>query len=217
MLDSLIPGRFLFHFSAQCLKREPLWTAKATAIDEACALPSLAELDGRPVFAEVRAAWGAQGLGFAVHVQGKKQPAWCRDSRMEDSDGVQIWVDTRDVHNVHRATRFCHRFIFLPGGGGAHHEDPVAAMLPIHRAKELPRPIGPDVLKVRSQTLSDGYWLEALIPAEALSGFEPDDHPRIGFTYAVIDRELGQQTFGPGSPMNYQEDPSLWATLELKP
>ena len=31
----------------------------------------------------------------------------------------------------------------------------------------------------------------------------------------LLDRELGEQTFGVGSPMPYQEDPSLWATLEL--
>ena len=61
----------------------------------------------------------------------------------------------------------------------------------------------------------DGYMLEALIPAEALTGFDPAEHPRLGFTYAVLDRELGEQTFGVGSPMPYQEDPSLWATLEL--
>ena len=46
-------------------------------------------------------------------------------------------------------------------------------------------------------------------------GFDPQDHPRLGFNYAVTDRELGQQTLTVGSPMPYQEDPSLWATLEL--
>ena len=51
--------------------------------------------------------------------------------------------------------------------------------------------------------------------AEALTGFDPQEHPRLGFTYAVVDRELGEQTLGVGSPMPYQEDPSLWATLEL--
>lgn len=46
-------------------------------------------------------------------------------------------------------------------------------------------------------------------------GYEPAEHPRLGFTYAVIDRELGEQTFSIGHPMPYDEDPSLWATLEL--
>ena len=72
----------------------------------------------RAVWADVRAAWSEAGLAFVVRVEGKRQPPWCRAGRPEDSDGLQIWIDTRDVHNVHRAGRFCQRFIFLPGGGG---------------------------------------------------------------------------------------------------
>jgi hypothetical protein len=70
-------------------------------------------------------------------------------------------------------------------------------------------------LKVHSSSRNDGYLLEAFIPTDALTGFDPAEHPRLGFTYAVLDRELGEQTFGVGSPLPYQEDPSLWATLEL--
>lgn len=217
MSESLIPGRFLFRFAAQCPRRDPLWTAAGAALDDAAALPALGELEGRRAFAEVRAGWSQQGLAFTVIVKGKSQPFWCRDSRMEDSDGLHLWIDTRDVHNVHRATRFCHRFLFLPGGGGPRHDDPMGVMLPIHRAKEHPRPIGPGILQARSRKLADGYRLDALLPAEVLTGFEPAEHPRLGFTYAVSDRELGEQTFSLGSPMNYDEDPSLWATLELAP
>ena len=54
------------------------------------------------------------------------------------------------------------------------------------------------------------------LAAEALTGYDPAEHPQLGFTYAVLDRELGEQTFAVGSPMLYQEDPSLWATLELR-
>ena len=116
---------------------------------------------------------------------------------------------------MHRAGRFCHRFIFLPGGAGARLDQPVAESLPIHRARELPAPVPAGLLRARCERRPDGYILEALIPAEALTGFDPAEHPHLGFTYAVIDRELGEQTFGVGSPMPYQEDPSLWATLEL--
>ena len=49
-----------------------------------------------------------------------------------------------------------------------------------------------------------------------MTGFDPAEHPQLGFTYAVLDRELGEQTFAVGRPMQYQEDPSLWATLELE-
>ncbi len=118
-MSSLLPTRFLFRFSAACRYRDPLWTPEGAGLDESYRLPRLAELEERPAWAEVRAAWSEAGLAFAVHVRGKKQPPWCREARLDDSDCLQIWIDTRDVHNVHRAGRFCHRFIFLPCGGGA--------------------------------------------------------------------------------------------------
>jgi hypothetical protein len=54
-----------------------------------------------------------------------------------------------------------------------------------------------------------------MIPADALTGFEPTEHPRLGFTYALYDRELGLQTFSTGTAIPYEEDPSAWATLDL--
>jgi len=62
---------------------------------------------------------------------------------------------------------------------------------------------------------SDGYVLEALVPAEALTGFDPEEHSRLGFTYFVRDSELGEQTLGVGSELPFTEDPSLWCSLEL--
>jgi len=211
----LVPKRFLFRFAAPCLYRDPLWTDQGAALDEKYRLPSFAELEGLRSPLEVRAAWSEQGLAVSFFVSGKRQPPWCRESRPEDSDGVQLWIDTRDVHNVHRAGRFCHRFLFLPSGGGRRLEDPVAQWLSINRAREHPQPVRPGQLRVRSEKRKGGYLLEALVAAGALTGFDPQEHPRLGFAYALIDRELGEHTFSAGSPMPYQEDPSLWATLEL--
>ena len=165
--------------------------------------------------AEVRAAWSSEGLAFTARVEGKKQDPWCRESRLSDSDGLQIWIDTRDVHNIHRAGRFCHRFIFTPSGGGSKSAAPLARWLPINRAREQPRAIPDGSLKVHCRKLPDGYALDAFIAAAALTGFEPAEHPRLGFNYALLDREVGEQTLTAGSPMPYREDPSLWATLEL--
>ena len=57
--------------------------------------------------------------------------------------------------------------------------------------------------------------LDALIASAALTGFSPADQPAIGFSYAVIDRELGWQTFSVGPELPFAEDPSLWGTLNL--
>ena len=215
MSDSLLPKRFLFRFAAPCFYRERLWTDAGARLGEKYRLVSLGELEDRANPADVRMAWNEKGVAFSIRVEGKRQAPWCRAAKPEDSDGLQVFVDTRDVQGIHRAGRFCHRFVFMPGGSGRQHEKPMAQWLPIARAKEHPREIEARQLEVRSEKRIDGYLLDAFIDAEALTGFDPQEHPRLGFTYAVVDRELGEQTFSTGSPMPYQADPSLWATLEL--
>lgn len=215
MTETLIAPRFLFRFAAPLLYHATPFSEEGLQLGEPYRLLNLAEIDGRKSLADVRAAWSEEGLAFSVRVEGKKQPPWCRESRLEDSDGLQVWIDTRDTHNIHRASRFCHRFVFLPGGGGRKLQQPIADQLIINRARENAKAIRPQILKIRSEKRIDGYRIEAFLPAEALTGYDPVEHPRLGFTYALYDRELGLQTFSAGGEYPYAEDPSVWATLEL--
>lgn len=232
-MDPLLPARMLFCFAVPCYYRGTLWDEQVAALEERFRLVSLAELESKAVWADVRAAWNESGLMFTVHVPSKQRKPPPSIERLEESDGFHIWLDTRNVHNVHRATRFCHRFFFLAplvgeeqtatkagkqtnggpttarAGGGA------CGWLPINRARENPRPIPPGSVQRYWQTTTDGYLLAAFVSASALTGFEPVEYPRLGFTYAVFDRQFGCQTFTVGPPLPYQEDPSLWATLEL--
>jgi hypothetical protein len=212
---SLLPPRQFFRFSADVKRADGLDAPKGFSLDESYSLPPLAELDGRSAFAEVRMAWGAAGLAWQVTVEGKTQLPWCRDSRLEDSDGLQVWVDTRGTLNVHRASRFCHRFVYLARGGGSGGDQPLADQLLINRARENARPVRPRELVARAKTSASGYTLWAFAPAEALGGFDPAQQPRLGFTYALLDRERGLQTFATGPELPYEEDPSCWAELRL--
>jgi hypothetical protein len=215
MTDQLVSPTMLFRFAAPCYRADSLWSASGVKLAEKHRLPCFGELEGKQPFADVRLAWSEQGLAMNVLVQGKEQPPWCRDSKIEDSDGVQVWIDTRNTQNIHRAGRFCHRFAFLPAGAGRRLDEPVAALLAINRAKESPREIEPRQLRVHCERKKDGYLLEMHLPAETLTGFNPADHPALGFSYAVIDRELGWQTFSVGQELPFTEDPSLWGTLDL--
>ncbi|MCA9259665.1 MAG: hypothetical protein KDA61_10720 [Planctomycetales bacterium] len=210
----MLPPRQMFRFSIDVKQRSPLWTPQ-TELDETYRLPDFAALDGRHSFADVRMAWSREGLLWQVEISGKTQPLWCRDSRLEDSDGLQVWVDTRATLNVHRATRFAHRFAFLPAGGSPRNDAAVADQLLINRARENARPVRPRELQVRSKVTSKGYKLWAFAPADALGGFDPQQQPKLGFTYAVIDRELGLQTLAMGPEFPYEEDPSCWAEVAL--
>jgi hypothetical protein len=216
MTETLISPTTLFRFAAPCHYAPEKWTSAGIKLAEKHRLPCFSQLHGAKPFADVRLAWNEGGMALNVTVRGKQQPPWCRDSRIDDSDGVQIWIDTRNTQNIHRAGRFCHRVALLPVGTGRRLDEPAAVMLAINRAKESPREIEPGCLKIRCDVLGDGYKLEGFVPAQALTGFSPADQPAIGFTYAVIDRELGWQTFSVGPELPFMDDPSLWGTLELK-
>ncbi|TWU30068.1 hypothetical protein [Bythopirellula polymerisocia] len=213
--SSLIPPRFLFRFTVEVHHCEPLWSTAGVVLNEKYSLPVLAQLDGQRQLAEMRMAWSSQGLAWWVRVEGKSQLPWCRDSRLEDSDGLQVWVDTRATMNVHRASRFCHRYVFLPRGGGHSAEEPVADQLLINRARENARPIRPRELQVKAKVTKTGYEMSAFAPLVALYGFDPVGSPRLGFTYALLDREQGLQTFAAGTEFPYEEDPSCWAEVLL--
>jgi len=215
MTSELLPPTMLFRFAAPCHYASELWSASGVKLGEQHRLPCFAELEGKRPFADMRLGWSERGLALCVAIEGKQQPPWCRDSKIEDSDGVQLWIDTRNTQNIHRAGRFCHRFAFLPVGSGRRLDEPTAALLAINRAKESPREIDPRQLRVRAERTSGGYRLAAHIPAETLTGFNPADHPALGFSYAVIDRELGWQSFTVGQELPFAEDPSLWGTLDL--
>src|SRR4051794_40881449 len=126
MPEALLPTRFLFRFSATCLRFDGAWTARGIELSEEHRLPSLADIEGNPNFADLRAGWNDTGLYFSVTVAKKRHALWCRENKLEDSDGLQLWIDTRDTHNIHRASRFCHRFVFLPAGGGRNNVEPIA-------------------------------------------------------------------------------------------
>jgi hypothetical protein len=218
--NTLIAPRFLFRFALPVKRRDPVWKQNGVELDESFRLMNLAALDANSAdaersFADVRMAWSPDGLLFNVIVNGKKQPPWCRDSRLADSDGLTVWIDTRATLNIHRASRYCHRFAFLPAGGGRGNSEPVSDQLLINRAREHARPVRARELQVAGKIKKDGYWLAGFVPAVALGGYDPQQHRQLGFTYAVFDRELGLQTFAAGPAFPFDEDPTCWAVVDL--
>ena len=103
----------------------------------------------------------------------------------------------------------------MPSGGGKTLNDPVGQLLPINRCREMPKIVDNKVLKLRSEKRASGFLMQAMIPGEALTGWDPVEHTKLGFSYAVVARELGWQTFTVGPEFPVAEDPSLWGTLEL--
>ena len=216
-MSSLVPPRFLFRYSFPVAynAKLPLDGKRLLALPESCVLASPASLEGSPQFGDLRLAWNENGLAISVEVSGKQKPLRCDEGQLDDSDGLQVWIDTRDTQNIHRASRFCHAMSLLPLGGGADGSESVGLQTEIPRAKEL-TPIAPrGTIRVSSTVRRDGYLMEAWIPAEALNAYDPEAQPRLGFYYVLRDDELGVQTLSVDAAFPYAVDPSLWSTLEL--
>ncbi len=215
---SLVPARFLFRIAYPCrYVRQMPREDEGSLLDlpEACRIDNFPAMDGRKNFADVRLAWNELGLSLQVEVKGKKQPPEGDDARPRSSDGVTLWIDTRDARTSHRASRYCHQFHFLPAGGGPERDEPSFVQTKINRALQ-DAPLAPiDSVPFRAERTRGTYVVEAFLPAAALSGFDPEQNPRLGFYYAVRDAELGEQVLSVGADFPYWEDPSLWSVLEL--
>ncbi len=213
----LVPHRFLFRVAYPCqyVAQMPLEDRdELLDLPSSCQLDSFQAMDGRSPFADVRIAWNELGLGFQVEVKGKHQPQG-DINRPRSSDGVTLWIDTRDARTSHRASRYCHQFHFLPTGGGEEGDEPAFVQSKIHRALNDAPLCAPSAVPFRCQRGRGGYRLEAFLSATVLNGFDPEQNRRLGIFYVVRDLEKGEQTLGLDADFPYAEDPSLWSILEL--
>jgi hypothetical protein len=180
-----------------------------------CQVPNFADLDGRENFADVRLAWNEVGLAVQVEVRGKEEEPVGDIARPRQSDGLSLWIDTRDARTSHRASRYCHQFHLLPRGGGPERDQPVFLQARIGRATQDAPLAGAGAVPFRCRRRPSGYRLEAFLPAGVLHGFDPEQNPRLGIAYVVRDRERGEQVLSVGSDFPIGEDPTLWNVLEL--
>jgi hypothetical protein len=221
----VVPHRFLFRFCFPVQEAEPSPARKSFLdLDKAALLPDLGGLDSAHSFARLRAGWNEAGLGFRLEIVGKKMPVFIDPNDPTDSDGVHLWIDTRNTQSIHRASRYCHHFAFWPIADGvtkgkakiADVSTPAGAQqLVIALAKEDAPMNRAGQLKSVSRPAKGGYELDIWIPAECLHGYDRESNPLLGFYYAVRDAELGEQFLTVGREFPFDHDPSLWLTLEL--
>lgn len=215
---TLLPPHFLLRLTYPCqyVKNIPDEEGdRLLDLPESCRIDNLPELNDSKPYADVRLAWNERGLGLQVEVRGKENPPQGDANRRQSSDGVMLWLDTRDARDIHRASRYCHHFWFLPTGGGREQDEPAAGQAKINRAMQDAPLCAPEQIALIAERTKRGYILEAFLSAAVLNGFDPETNPRLGFYYWIRDTELGEQTLGLGMDFPFYEDPSLWSSLEL--
>ncbi len=215
-MSVLVPNRFLFRFEF------PLRYRSAPVIDDDLSdwsddfrLPDFGPLDGSPGFARIYLGWNESGLYVACRVQGRRSPFQCNPKQFWKGDNLRLMTDMRDTRDIKRASRHCQQFYFLPSGGGRDGRSPMAGAARVHRATENAPLVPAGMVQVAGTRTGSAYTLESHIPAEALFGFDPHEHPRIGIYIMLEDTELGQQYLTVGDDLYWWVDPSTWATAIL--
>ena len=131
------------------------------------------------------------------------------------ADCFEVWLDTRDVKDGHRANRYCHHFFFLPGGSGRDGKGPIGRQTSIDKAREQAPPCPEEAIKVGLRRLKRSYQMEIFLPAEGLNGYQPREFDRLGFNYVLHDLELGSQSWSVDRTPPFDGDPSRWGTAQL--
>lgn len=217
-MNQLIPSALLFEYRFQvpaCPDPSGKKSGRLLKLPESAQLPALSAVDGGTPFAALSVGWNPNGLGVSVAVRGRSQPAAGNSKKPDQSDCVELWIDTRPTGNVHRATGYCHRVACLPveesSDGAA-----AAVSLAIPQQREVRAELQAQKLKLRTHARKGGYDLEIWIPSSQLYGYEQMDELRqLGFYCLVRDTELGDQPLTVTDDFPFSWDPSLWVNLEL--
>jgi len=214
---SLIPNAFLVesHQSIHKLPKKPARRASLKSLPNKYTLETLQPLDHFSPFATLSLGWHEDGLQIGCRVEGKKEAPTGDVNQLNSSDGLHLWIDTRNTPGVHRANRFCHQISVLPTGGGKNKQEPILQQIEIARCREKSPIADSELFWINSTIEKSAYELSLWIPADALNGYDPEESPVCGFFYAIRDRERGLQTLSVGEEFPFTSDPSLWHSIEL--
>jgi len=214
-MSPLVNPASLFKLRLRCVRRDVLWPPDSWGLDEACRLPSFADVAGVPDVLDLSAAWNADGLAVRGLARGVGTSRWCHPTRPEDSDGLHLWIATRPTGDSHRAGRWCRRLALLPTGGGKLADKPVAVAAAIPRTSELPAELPAGAISIASSVTADGWQIDAFLSAAALPGWDPAEVPTLGFFAALVDRRLGKVPCYAPPEYPWDGDPTTWAELNL--
>lgn len=217
-MTELLPPGFLFRVAlpVKRLIKIPANISEPPVLGAEYALPDTGQLAQGSRSGSLRVGWNDGGLSFQLEVTGRKNPLRCDYGQLLSSDGLQLWIDTRNTQNIHRASKFCHHFCILPCGASRDRTQPVARQIAIARAREEATPCDSRLILAASEIRKDGYTLRVWLPAECLTGFSIDSNPHLGFYFLVRDHELGDQYLSVGAEFPFDQDPSLWWTMDLR-
>lgn len=204
-LPSLSPVQF-FGVAADCL----FSTKKLAKPTPLFLLPSTTDLLDEEAFASIYAAWNFEKLSFHFEIHTPFQKLNEGDFRKGDS--VELFIDTRDLKSKGIISRFCHHFVFYPTQIQGFYGREITRF----RGEDGHRLCHPEDLLIAPDLSKRSYSISVEIPASCLTGYDPIQSPRLGFTYRINRAEGPPQHFAASSEEYVLElHPAVWGTLKL--
>jgi hypothetical protein len=170
-------------------------------------LPSLDDA----TIAKVSMGWSAQGLHFLIESRYPMNEVLFPD--FTRGDVVELLIDCRDNKQSYHLSRFCHHFVCF-NAPIEHEGKPVYGVEVTRFRGEDTHPIcSPEKIEVESHSSKK---FSIFLPRDILVGYEPEQFPRIGFSYCVRTHTELQQTFGASNEdFAVEQQPSLWTSVDL--
>jgi len=177
--------------------------------EEKHVLPSLCRLLGENEFAQVSFAWAREGLYFLIDADSDSlKVSW---PNFSEGDAVELFIDTKNLKNVHTTHRFVHHFVFLP----EHVEGLSAKEITRFRSEDRHEACACSDLEVVTKKTEKGYGMKIHIPAKCLVGYEPDAGSFLGFCYCIHRSGGRPQHFGLALKSPLEFHPYLWSSFKL--
>lgn len=216
-METLIPNTVLFAFRIDLgrIDLPPRPDPTLECFEPFHRLPLFGPLDGETPYASFYAGWSQSGLAFGLD-HARWSGAFHSDSgRPAGSDGLRVYIDTRDRKDVHRGTRFCLGLFIRPEFRAP--ADPVAtvSMIKLPRARQDPPTINTQRIDVAVRTRKQAWQMAVHLPAEVLPGYDPAQFASIGLQLVLQDRVRGRLHLGPGEDLDYASNPSTWVSCRL--
>lgn len=169
--------------------------------------PLTTGLAGEESFADFAMGWSTEGLVILVTYHSGFERSIFPD--IHRGDAVELFIDTRDVKTAGFPTRFCHHFFFLAESVNGVHAGERTQFRTEDR-HELCEATDLGVKRFGKKRL------ELRVPGHCLTGYDPIDFARLGFSYRLSRFGGSPQHFSvSSSEYSVDQQPSLWTTLRL--
>ncbi|MBS3903801.1 MAG: hypothetical protein KGZ39_00560 [Simkania sp.] len=206
-LPPLSPETF-FEVSADVFKASVLPSGRSR---KRFSLPDTSLLLDQETFAVFYMSWDVSGISIDCQVQ---QPfSDCVYPKFDEGDGLELFIDTRDLKTVGVVHRFCHQFLFLP----VEVQGVKAVEITQFRGDDLHPLADPSELVAKTVLEKKSYSFSIFLPKEVLHGYDPIGVPRLGFSYRLHRHKGEPQHFTLSTrACSIERNPALWASLQLK-